>query len=70
MSTDGGIYLRQPGGLVRMSEQPYETEDVLQSLLADYPDLLAGDEGEGEPRRWLLLSREAPLGDSDSAARW
>jgi hypothetical protein len=66
----GGIYLRQPEGLVRMVEQPYETEDVLQALLADYPDLLAGDQAEGEPRRWLLLAREAPLGDSEGEARW
>ncbi len=53
-----------------MVEQPYESEDALQALLADYPDLLAGDQADGEPRRWLLLAREAPLGDADRDARW
>lgn len=66
----GGIYLRQGEGLVQMTEQPYETEDVLQALLADHPDLLAGDQAAGEPRRWLLLAREAPLGDAERDARW
>jgi hypothetical protein len=28
--------------LVEMVEQPYEAEDVLQQLLADYPTLIAG----------------------------
>jgi len=27
-----------------MTEAPYDTEDVLQSLLAKFPDLLAGDQ--------------------------
>jgi len=53
-----------------MIEQPYSSEDTLQSLLADYPDLLAGDQSEGEPRRWLLLAREAPVGDAQSDSRW
>jgi hypothetical protein len=53
-----------------MSEQPYETEDVLQALLAAHPDLLAGDQANGEPRRWLLLAREAPLRDSEGGTRW
>ena len=40
----GGIFLIQSGGeLVEMSEQPYDTEAVLQELLAKYPNLLAGD---------------------------
>jgi hypothetical protein len=33
-----------------MIEQPYEAEAVLQRLLADYPNLLAGDQDD-EPRR-------------------
>ena len=68
--TSGGIYLRQENGLVRMVEQPYEKEDVLQALLADYPDLLAGDQADGEPRRWLLMAREVPVGNTDSQSRW
>lgn len=55
-----GVYLvREGGGLVEMSEQDYASEELLQELLANYPDLLAGDQmGQDEPRRWLLVSRE------------
>ena len=51
----GGIFLIQSGGdLVEMKEQPYDTEAVLQELLAKYPNLLAGDQMDGAaPRRWL-----------------
>ncbi len=69
----GVIYLVQPGGgLVEMREAPYDTEDVLQELLAKYPDLLAGDQiDSAEPRRWLLISREAPLAsDEEGGWRW
>ena len=57
---NGGIFLIQSGGdLVEMKEQPYDTEDMLQELLAKYPNLLAGDQmDEAAPRRWLLVSRE------------
>jgi hypothetical protein len=38
------IYLvRDDGGLVDMRDQPYDTEDVLQRLLADHPRLLGSD---------------------------
>jgi hypothetical protein len=53
-----------------MVEQPYESEDILQALLAEHPDLLAGDQTDGEPHRWLLLAREAPVGDAQHDARW
>ena len=34
-----------------LEEQPYESEDLLQELLAQYPDLLS----DTEDTRWLLL---------------
>ena len=56
----GKIYLREKDGLVPMTEARYDAEDVLQKLLADYPDLLAGDQMRpNEPRRWLLITRSA-----------
>jgi hypothetical protein len=70
---NGGIFLIQQGGeLVEMTEQPYDTEDVLQDLLAKYPNLLAGDQMDpGKPRRWLLVSREMGVPDEeDGADRW
>ena len=55
-----------------MTEAPYDSEDVLQSLLARFPDLLAGDQfATGEARRWVLIDRESALPDSeDGAGRW
>ncbi len=69
----GGIYLvRGDGGLVAMSEQDYASENLLQGLLADHPDLLAGDQIDAsEPRRWALVSREMPLAsEEDGSLRW
>ena len=69
----GGIYLIQDdGSLVEMFEQEYATEDLLQKLLANYPNLLAGDQiNSTQPRRWLLVSREMSLAsEEDGAGRW
>jgi hypothetical protein len=69
----GGIFLIQSGGkLVEMKEQPYDTEDVLQELLAKYPNLLAGDQMDGAaPRRWLLIAREMGVpAEEEGADRW
>jgi hypothetical protein len=69
----GGIYLIQgDGSLVEMGETAYDSEDLLQGLLAEYPNLLAGDQiGGDEPRRWLLVSREVPLAsEEEGSGRW
>ena len=56
----GKIFLLQEGNeLVEMEEREYVSEDILQDLIAKYPNLLAGDEmDENEPRKWLLVQRE------------
>src|SRR5215207_2107780 len=69
----GGVYLvQEDGGLVEMTEQAYDSEDLLQGLLAQYPNLLAGDQIDGdEPRRWLLVSREVSLAsEEEGGGRW
>ena len=38
----GGIFVLNGEELVAMHEEPYDSEDLLQTLLATYPDLLAG----------------------------
>ena len=54
-----------------MSEQPYDSEALLQGLLAQYPALLAGEQmTDGSPRRWLLISRELPISPDDGEAAW
>jgi hypothetical protein len=69
----GIIYLIQDDGqLMEMTETGYDSEDLLQGLLAKYPNLLAGDQiNSVEPRRWLLIAREASVpGEEDGAGRW
>ena len=58
--------------LVPLAQEAYASEDLLQVLLAKYPNLLAGDQiTPGEPRRWLLVKREAAIPDQqDAAGRW
>ncbi len=63
-----GIFLLQGDKLVEMREHEYASEDLLQKLLADYPNLLAGDLIDHDvPRRWLLIRREfaVPSGEDN-----
>ena len=69
----GAIYLIQDDGkLVEMSQTAYDSEDLLQALLAKYPNLLAGEQmNAATPRRWLLISREAAVpSEEDGSRRW
>ncbi|MGD9755011.1 MAG: hypothetical protein AB7W59_28810 [Acidimicrobiia bacterium] len=68
------IFLLNPagGGLVEMVAEPYDSEDVLQRLLEQHPSLLAGAQMRpDDPRRWLLVQREAGVADRpDGPAQW
>jgi hypothetical protein len=69
----GGIYLVGDDDLlIEMTESSYDSEAVLQELLAKYPNLLAGEQMDSEaPRRWLLVSREMGLpSDEFESGRW
>ena len=69
----GKIYLLDEDSSLRaMDETPYEAETLLQSLLSDHPDLLAGDQLlPSSPRRWLLISREIAVPDDvGGGGRW
>ena len=69
----GSIFLVQDSGaLVEMRGAPYDSESVLQQLLASYPNLLAGDQIDSEsPRRWLLVKREMGIpGEENGGGRW
>jgi len=65
-----GIFLVQKDDqLIEMTEQSYDSEDILQSLLEKHPNLLAGDQiNETEPRRWLLVSRELSIPIEEDAS--
>ena len=67
------IYIRGTGGkLEPLEEEPFSTEDELQALIARHPELLDGEQMRpGDPRRWLLITREKGIAEtSDSGARW
>ena len=67
------IYVRDAeGGLEPLAEEPFSTEDALQRLLADHPELLDGEQMRpGDPRRWILVTREQGIADTaGAAARW
>lgn len=67
------IFLLKDGDeLQEMVETPYDSEDLLQQLLKNHPALLAGDQIDPtEPRRWLLITREMGVPDSDDGTgRW
>lgn len=70
----GRIFLvgQNEGQWIPMIETPYAQEEILQRALADYPDLLPGDQiNPEEPRRWLLVKRELGVpGEANSASIW
>ena len=67
-----GLFLvDQAGKLTALAQSDYDSEDLLQGLLADYPDLLGGDQMGGSPRQWLFVAREAPVPDQEGGSgRW
>lgn len=69
----GRIYLLHDNShLVAMKEAPYDSEDLLQEMLAEHSDLLAGEQINSQaPRRWLLIRREMGIpGDEEGSERW
>src|SRR5437879_1283353 len=70
---NAGMFVIQPDGkLLELSETLYDSEAVLQSLLAQYPSLMAGHQFDAErPRRWLLVRRELGIpGGQGESSRW
>ena len=67
------MFLIEKGGKPkRLPAATFQTEDEFQRLLADFPELLTDEDfGEGSPRKWLLVTREAMVPDSqDGSGRW
>ena len=67
------IYIRvKDGGLEPLEEERFSSEDDLQALIAQHPELLDGEQiRPGDPRRWILIKREKGVAEtSGSAARW
>jgi hypothetical protein len=69
----GFIYfLKDNDKLIPMEERTYDSELLLQSLLENYPTLLAGEQIDTVvPRKWVLISREKGVPDTaGGATRW
>src|SRR4051812_47698141 len=68
----GIIYLvNGENRLLPMEEQAYNSESILQSLVANHPALLSGDDfTDGQPRRWLLVSREVAVAGEEGNRPW
>ena len=67
------IYTSAPGGkLEALEETPFSAEDELQTLIAEHPELLDGEQiRPGDARRWLLITREKAIAPSSTeGARW
>lgn len=67
------IYTRNDkNGLEPLEEEPFSSEDQLQALIANYPELLDGKQVRpDDPRRWLLITREKGIADQPEVPdRW
>lgn len=66
------FHINQDGTLDELKETSYNSEELLQRLLFDYPKLLAGEQINSEkPRNWILVSREFGVPDTENtSSRW
>jgi hypothetical protein len=65
------IYLRHGDQFLAMHERPYDAESLLQALLAEHPEVLAGGEPNGDSHGWVLVKREAGVADMENGSgRW
>lgn len=57
------IYIRNAhGDLEPLTEQEFESEELLQKLIGQHPELLAGEQMRpDDPLRWILIRREMPI---------
>lgn len=64
--------LNNNGELSELVESEYDSEDLLQGLLSEYHQLLAGSQiDEVNPRNWILVRREIGVPDKENAGnRW
>ena len=60
------------GSLEALEETRFSTEDELQALSAEHPELLDGEQiRPGDARRWILITREKGIAaSSGEGARW
>jgi RecB family endonuclease NucS len=59
------IYTVSNGKLSAMKPSAPESEDAMQLLVAQHPQIIADEDGE-----LLLIRREQPIGDGEGDSRW
>ena len=66
------IYNRGANGdLEPLQEEPFSTENELQLLIGHHPELLDGEQiRPGDPRRWILITREKGIAQTPESAHW
>lgn len=66
------FHIDNHNNLTPLQEKKYEKEAHLRELIAEHPEILAGEQIDpDEPRRWVLIRREMGIPDKeDSADRW
>lgn len=65
------ILARHDGIWAPLHSTPYAREDILQEMIASYPELLAADSPQTVQPRLLLVSREVAVPDAaEAAGRW
>lgn len=64
--SDPGIFMIADGKTLVLKRQLYESEDLLQALLASSPEVLAGSTTSDGSRDLLLVAREMGVPSSDS----
>lgn len=70
---NNGVFLinKEDNTLIEMQSALYETEDVLQSMIARFPRLLSSSFKDPQNSEWLLISREVGVPDNENgSARW
>lgn len=72
MESDQIFLMNGDDDLVALDAAPYENEARLQTLLARYPNLLAGGQiNASDPRRWILIGREIGVpSEEGGSGRW
>ena len=66
------IYVRANGRMEKLEGRRFGSEDAIQRLIAEHPDLIGGGRiRPDDPRRWLLVTREQGVAEESGAGdRW
>ena len=66
------FFVNENEQIIPLKEAKYESEDLFQRLIEQYPDILAGDQiTPDQPRKWIFISREMGIPEHESGgAQW